>query len=608
MRLLSMFLRFFWVAAAIAFAAFAGVFAAANEQRIDPLLPEDAFVISGAVEDGQAVVVWQMPEDIYLYQNRIALTATHAAVRLATPTLPPGEELEDPFFGKSTVYFDAVTVRAAIQTRTAVEQFALIAHSQGCDKQIGICYPPLQQTLTLAYAGNAAGGASSHVGAQDESSALSQLIASRNIFFVMGVFFLLGVGLSLTPCVLPMLPILFGVIGRAADGGSTDTGASDRRRIIARTACYIAGTISAFTALGIAAGFSGQLLSAAIQKPIILISFAIVLAALAVALFCGYNFQLPAFLRQRFASSSPAASRHGNLGAFVMGVTATTIASPCVAPPLIGALLYIGSTGDALTGALTLFSLGAGMSVLLAAAGIGGGALLPKAGQWMDGINRFFAVLLLITAVWIASPLLSSTLQLFAYGGLLIFAGVLASPFAAPAANAPRVVYVVKAGALALVVWGAVMLVGASGGSRDVLTPLSVFAGGASSVTAGDAAHSALEFENVEDLATLQEILADAQQPVLVEFYADWCVSCKEFERFTLSDARVQARLQPARLLRVDVTEHNEADRALLAHFNLFGPPALLFWTASGEPLPHLRLIGFEPADKFLTRLTTAGF
>lgn len=299
-----------------------------------------------------------------------------------------------------------------------------------------------------------------------------------------------------------------------------------------------------------------------------------------------------------------------------MGGFAALAASPCVAAPLVGALIFIGKTGDAFTGGVALFFLSLGMSALLLVAGATAGAALPKAGAWTADIRRVAGALLLGLAVWILSPLLPSVAQLILYGAILILCGALAralEPLPAEAGSAARVV---KAGGAALMLWGALMLLGAASGGRDVLLPLSHWSapggavGGAGKTDGGWEAGTALEFQPVADVGALDAALAAsaaAGRPAVLEFYADWCVSCKEFERFTLSDGRVRARLQTAALLRADVTDNGDAEKELLSRFGLFGPPALLFFGADGRLNPNARVIGYEDAEDFLQTLNAAG-
>ena len=578
--------------------------AAAHAERINPLPPQEAFGFRAEMQGAEVVISYEMPEGIYLYQDRLHLTTATPAVTLVPAALPPGTPHEDEFFGKTTVYYGSVKWRARV---AGAGEFELRALSQGCDEQIGICYPPQEDIVMLVAAGGTAAGAVSTASpaggsdaadtaasdySKDEAGYLAQGIAGNNLLWVIAVFFVLGVGLSFTPCVLPMLPILLGIIG-----GSGKT----RRQIILLTAAYIAGVTLAFTLFGILAALSGQLLATAFQQPWLLAAVALVFAALAASLFGAYELRLPAAVQNRLSAAGGGGSGGG---AFVMGAVSAVAVSPCVAAPLIGALLYIGKSGDVLTGGVALFSLALGMSVLLAVAGIAGGQMLPKAGGWMEPIKHLFGVLLLGVAVWVASPLLPAPVQLLLYGVLLIFGGICLRPHAAAGASAAA--HLFHALAIAAMLWGAAMLVGAAGGSRDVLTPLSPYIGGGAG-GAGGAEAAGVRFTDASTLPAVQAHLRNPGKPVLLDFYADWCVSCKEFERFTLRDPRVIARLQNTTLLRADVTANSPAHKELLQHFNLFGPPAILFFTPVGDLMPEVRVIGYENADEFLKTLTAAG-
>lgn len=557
----------------------AALVAVAGAQRTTPLPAEEVFRFSAEIAGSDVVAVYQLPEGVYLYRDKLALTvAADSAVRLTPLTPPPGVLRRDEFFGDVAVYYGGVTLRA---TTTGTGDLTLIAASQGCDEQVGICYPPQRHTVALVAGGDAAadtatGGATSPLFSNAVASA--EALGDGNIFYIVALFFVLGLGLSLTPCVLPMLPILAGLIG----GGE-----QSRRRALRLTAAYIAGVVIAFTALGVVAAYVGQLLGAFLQQPAVLIVAALVLAALALSLLGVYSLRLPAFLQ------TPLSPRGG--GAFLMGAASSLIISPCVAAPLVGALLYISQSGDVVVGAAALMSLSLGMSALLAVAGVAGGEILPKAGEWTVGVQRLFGWLLLLVAVWTASPALPTAAVMVLYGGLLLFGGVMTRPLAAEK-NAPVLLLAVKAAGLAVLLWGALLLASAAAGGRDPLSPLSPF-------VASSRDDAPLTFLPVNTVADFKA--AAAGRDVMLEFYADWCVTCKEMEYFTFSDDRVRARLGKLTLLRADVTENTAQQRALLAQFKVFGPPAMIFFSRDGAV--RARLDGYQNAADFLRTLDAAG-
>ena len=572
----------------------------AEEGRFSPLPPEEAFVFAAEAEPGGARITFQMPEAIYIYRQRIAVTTATPGAKVESVAFPQGQMHDDAFFGPMEVYFHSLTLHAKV---AAAGDYELQVISQGCDEEVGICYPPKTDVAMLS---PVAESESPPVLRADKAGDAARILAEENLFWMALAFFGFGLLLSFTPCVLPMLPILLGVVA----GG--DAASRGRGRTLALTLSYVAGVTATYTAAGVAAGFAGELLAVSLQRPPMLILFSVLIAALALSMFGLYEIQAPAFLRNRAAR---AGGGGGLAGAFVMGGFAALAASPCVAAPLVGALLFIGKTGDALTGGAALFFLSLGMSMLLLLAGATAGAALPKAGEWTADIRRFAGALLLGLAVWILSPLLPSVAQMILYGVILIFCGVLARALDSLPAGSGALARTAKAAGVGMLLWGALMLIGAASGGRDVLLPLSHWSafssgGKAAGEGGGVLAHSAPEFRRVLDVSELDVALAESAsrgRPAVLEFYADWCVSCKEFERFTLSDGRVRARLERATLLRADVTENGAAEKALLSRFGLFGPPALLFFAPNGKLNPNARVIGYEDAEDFLQTLDAAG-
>jgi thiol:disulfide interchange protein DsbD len=409
----------------------------------------------------------------------------------------------------------------------------------------------------------------------------------------MAAFFAAGLLLTFTPCVLPMIPILSGII--AGEGRKVTRG-----RAALVSLAYVLGMAVTYTAIGIAAAFSGNLLSAALQNAWVLGAFAAVFAVLALSMFGFYELQLPSGWHAQLTEASNRLGG-GHWGAVVlMGVLSAAIVSPCVAAPLAGALLYIGQTRDAVLGGAALFSMAIGMGVPLVLVGVSEGMLLPRSGQWMHAIRQFFGVLLLAVAIWIIAPVIPVSVQMLLWAALLVGSGVFLGalePLPHGASGWRRLWKAV--GVLALLA-GVAQGIGAFSGARDPLRPLvGVFS------ESPEASHP-LRFETVKTLADLNAGLKASQRPVLLDFYADWCVSCKEMERFTFSDPRVQARLVGTTLLRADVTANTADDKALLRRFRLFGPPGIVFFDASGREIEGFRVIGYQPPEKFIRSLDLA--
>ena len=479
-------------------------------------------------------------------------------------------------------------------------------------------------TVASGPAGSASGAMGGLFSASDLG--LADAIGGLGIFKIALVFFGLGVLLALTPCVLPMVPILSALVVRDAAGAKTS-----RMRGVALAACYVAGMSLVYTALGVAAGLSGMGLAAALQKPWVLSVFALVLVVLALATFGAFSFQMPAALQSRL-SAAAARSPRGRLGgAAVMGAISALIVGPCVAAPLAGALLYISQTGDVVLGALALFALAWGMGVPLLVVGASSTAWLPAAGPWMAGVNRLFGMLLLATAWFILAPVLPIGVQMAGWGFLLIVSAMMLF-FAGgrlEAGVAPGTLRLFARGlGVVVLLAGAAQVLGAVSGGRDLLRPLGHWSalagtsassggvsgapgagagGGPSSVAAGTVGGiNKANFKQVKSVQELDAALAASRKPVMLDFYADWCVSCHEMERFTFSDAGVAQRLAGMTLLQADVTANNAEDRALLKRFRLFGPPGIIFFDEQGQPRDNPRVIGFQNARRFTQSLDEA--
>jgi thiol:disulfide interchange protein DsbD len=390
-----------------------------------------------------------------------------------------------------------------------------------------------------------------------------------------------------------MIPILSSII--AGEGG-----ALTRLRALMLSTAYVLGMALAYAAAGIAAAFSGSLIAAALQNAWVLGAFALVFVALALSMFGFYELRLPGFLHEHLHGAQRSLKGGRVAAVAAMGALSAVIVSPCVAAPLAGALLYISQTRDVVLGGAALFAMALGMGLPLVAVGVSEGALLPKAGPWMEGVRRFFGVLLLAVALWVAGPILPVSAQMIAWAALLIGAAMFLralDPLPADASGWWRLWK--GAGVIALVA-GIAMLAGALAGSRDPLRPLAGVLGDAPPEAA------AMRWTRVASLAELEQKLRAPGRPVMLDFYADWCVSCKEMERYTFSDARVRARLEGMLLLQADVTAGTEAERALLKRFALFGPPGIIFFDAQGREIAGLRVIGYQPAERFLKTLAAA--
>jgi thiol:disulfide interchange protein DsbD len=564
----------------------------------EPLRPEDAFRASAYALDGRTIELgFEIAEGYYLYRDKFRFSVESADVRLGQAVFPKGRETEDETFGKTEVYDRQVSIRLPVERDDGGPlSLNLQVGLQGCAAELGICYPPQKQSIVLELP-EAVRSASTPVAVEsDESGRIARMLGEATFGWAALSFFGFGLLLSATPCVFPMFPILSGLIVGASGGERSVS----RGRAFALSLAYVTGMAVVYAVAGVVAGLSGTLVSAALQNVWVLGGFALVFVVLALSMFGLFELRLPSCLQVRVTES--AARRGGSLpGVALMGGLSALIVGPCVAAPLAGALLYIGGTGDALFGGLALFCLAWGMGVPLLVIGASAGALLPRAGPWMLVINRIFGVVLLACALWIVSPLVPVFVQMLAWGALSIVSAVFlraVDPLPRRAGGWQRLG---KAVGVILLLFGAAMLIGAFSGARDPWRPLAALG-------RVEVESSVLSFTRIRSLGELDDGLVAAGRPTLLDFYADWCVSCRQMDRSTFSDSRVRERLAGWRLLRVDVTADLPDDRALLARFGLFGPPGIIFFDSAGREVQGVRVIGYQSPEEFIESLDATGF
>ncbi len=578
-----------------------------------PLPVEQAYIFSGTALTGAAEGVyrlhWQIEDDYYLYRDKIKLSPSDG-IEVVELRYPDAKQKKDPLFGDVEVYYHQAELLIRLQSTTGTSlDGTLKIQYQGCWDG-GICYPPVSKQISLsaiplqaaafpamvvkgatqtAAPSNPAnpGGGDFELSLTDPSQYIDKL-ANGNLLLTLGLFFVAGLALSLTPCVLPMVPILAGVI---AGHGAQITS----RKAVLLSLVYVLSMSLTYTLIGVLAGLFGGNLQASFQNPWVISAFSGLFVLLSLAMFGFYELQIPASIQNRLNRVSR--NQHGGhlLGVAIMGLLSALIVGPCVAAPLAGALVYIGQTGDPVLGGLALFTLSMGMGLPLLLVGFSAGKLLPRAGAWMSTVNQVFGVALLLLAIWMLDRIIPGWLTMLLLAVLLIGCAVFLRALDRLSDDAAAIARLGKALGILLLIYGAMLLIGVATGQGSLLRPLQGLGGGSSKPVAS------VTFTKVTSIEQLNPLLQQAQRqhaPVMLDFYADWCVSCKELELYTFADAQVIDTLAGFVTIKVDVTAHDDASRALYERYGIIGPPALVFYDRDGHLKPEAMLVGVpDPAD-----------
>ena len=617
-----------WLTCALALSP-ATVFAAdwLNADEPEFLKVDQAFVLSAEVDAaGNVVANWVMPDGYYLYKHQFDFAVRpDSGASLGPADIPPGKTKFDDYFGEVEVYYHDVSIAVPIQQAAAGTMEVGISY-QGC-ADAGLCYPPetrwvplaVNQTVAIPGAiGGEGGGTSGGLGIGAASGsvtanagmaaapvlgaeqAIAAELATGTLLTSLLLFFLAGVGLAFTPCVLPMVPILSSII--VGDAGNTT-----RARAFGLSVAYVLGMAITYAALGVVVGLFGASmnLQAALQSPTVLIFFAAVFVALSFSMFGFYELQLPQSWQNGLNTIGQRAGGGKHLSVFVMGALSALVVSPCVSAPLAGALIYLSTSEDALMGGAALLSLGLGMGVPLLIIGATGGHFLPKAGVWMNAVKSVFGVLLLAVAVWLLERVLPAPAVLALWAMLAIGCGV----YLGALDFSPRQGWGQlwkTSGAISLV-YGVLLLIGAASGAHDPLRPLGNVGGMQVAGGSGAAQAGHLEWVAVSNLADVERELSVARAqgvPVVLDMYADWCISCKLMERNVFPAPTVASKLNQFHRLRADVTDNNDEHKALLERFDLFGPPSLVFFASNERELKDLRIQGEKGIEDFAAHLS----
>ena len=564
------------------------------------LPPEEAFYFTYQLQDRQLRLTWDIEYGYYLYQHRFQFEPLTEGLQFGDFILPDGEEKDDPAFGVVTVNKDKVEIDLPLIVPASTDDLIrLRVHYQGC-KEGSVCYPPQEQLLEIALGDSGALDTESRRSGKEkisEQDAIQKRLASGNALTNIGLFFVFGLLLSLTPCVFPMVPILSGiVVGQGEDITPT--------RAFLLSLVYVLAMALTYAVLGVVAAAFGINLQAASQNVWVMLCFSGIFVLLALSMFGFYELQIPSAWQSRLNRWSEQQGQGSLLGTAIMGLLSAVIVGPCVAPPLAGALLYISQTGDAWLGGLALFAMGLGFGVPLLIIGTSAGKLLPKAGAWMESIKQVFGVIMLGVAIWFLQRVLPGMVTLLLWAALLIISAIYLGAFDTAHEAWQRFR---KGLAIVILAYGVMLVAGAAVGGSDPLKP---FTGSALlAVNQNPEQTQALPFKRFKTVDDLEQILQQAaarHQPVMVDFYADWCIACIEMEHKTFTVPEVQQSLQGVLLLQADVTANDAADKTLLDHFDLFGPPAILFFGADGDERPGYRLVGFVKAEPFIDHVREA--
>ncbi|MEB4593328.1 protein-disulfide reductase DsbD [Candidatus Thiothrix sp. Deng01] len=581
------------------------------------LTSEQAFAIGQPSLEGDVLKLnWVIAPDHYLYKDKFLVKVFEPkGVTVGEPQLPDGEVKQDEYFGRIEAIHDYAEIRLPVKRSSAGKagSFLLELGWQGCAENV-LCYPAelkaYQVSLPAPQAGQQASvqwvetqvpeavaeaaqpGGGPALSEQDQIAAK---LAGGNTFLTLLGFLGFGLLLAFTPCVFPMIPILSGIIVGQKD--------LNPRKAFFLSLAYVLAMALTYTVAGVLAGLFGQNLQAMFQNPWVLGVFSAIFVLLALSMFGFYELQMPSAIQSRLNNLSNRQEGGSLIGVAIMGALSALIVGPCVAAPLAGALIYIGQTGDALLGGLALFALSIGMGIPLLLVGASAGQWLPRAGAWMEAIKAVFGVMLLAVAIWMLERILPEPLALLLWAALFVISAIFLGALAPVPEDGSGWRKLWKGVGILLLLYGSLLMVGSATGKGDLWQPLRGLALG----QAGGAEAAELPFRTVTTLADLQQAIQSSNgQPVMVDFYADWCVVCKEMEKYTFPDPAVQAHLRNAVLIKADVTENSAAAKELLSHFGIVGPPAILFFGKGGEELKQYRQVGFMPAEAFASHLGKA--
>ena len=553
------------------------------------LLPDQAFKLEVIAQDKHTLQAnFTVAPGHYLYRDRIKFKSNNA--QIGEITFPKGDIKKDANFGETEVFHQSFTANIALNdTSKNLDKITVEANYQGCSEK-GLCYAPIHKTIEVTLSNHATKSSAPKDASDDQ---VTTLLKGGKIWLIILGFFGFGLLLALTPCVLPMIPILSGII---VGDKKVHHHATSRLHAFNLSLAYVLGMSISYTLAGVAAGLSGQLLSSALQSAWVLGATAIVFVFLSFSMFGFYELRLPSAIENRMVNLANGIKGGQFIGVLTMGALSALIVSPCVAAPLAGALIYISQTHDVLLGGIALFSLSIGMGVPLLLIGASAGHVLPKAGAWMTTVRNFFGVMMLGMAIYIASPVIPQGIQMLLWAGLLIIPAMYLhaiDPLPVDSSPSSRLL---KGVGIILLALGITLIIGAASGAKSPWQPLAGLTAPKTNKT-----NTGLSFVKIHSINELEAQLQNAKgKRVMLDFYADWCVACKELEEFTFTDSAVKRALANVVLIQADVTNNSPEEIALLNRFKLFGPPGIIFFNKAGNEIAPLKVIGYQPPEDFI--------
>jgi len=562
---------------------------------------DEAFIFSAQAKDANTILArWAVAEGNYLYKEKIRFEILEQdAVQLQNFSLPVGENKMDEIFGLSEVYQHDLDVILPINRSGEALEINLKAYYQGCSETFHICYPPTEKEILIslpAAAGDLNAPLEKASTTFTEQDRIAKSLAEDSIIKILLGFFGLGLLLAFTPCVFPMIPILSSII--VGEGERITT-----HRAFILSLAYILAMSVTYTVAGVMTGLLGENLQAMFQNPWIIGSFSALFVVLSLSMFGLFELQLPHALQHRLHQISHQQQGGHIAGAALMGLLSGLIVGPCLAPPLAGALIFIGQHGDPVLGGSALFALSMGMGLPLLIIGTSAGSLLPKAGDWMNTIKSIFGVLMLALAIWMLERIIPGWISLLLWGGLLIVTAVYLGALNSLDIDASGWEKLWKGLGLILLIYGGLLMIGGASGSHNIWQPLqSIISNQSNTATTASAG---IKFTKINNLTELKQQLSQANKPAMLDFYADWCVDCKRMEVTTFQDNNVLSALKNTQTLQIDMTANSDEHKALMKQYGVFAPPTILFFDAKGQEYAQHRLVGSISAQDLVQHIAS---